>query len=214
MQFLSRQKALWDAAGISVTSIFFGDPMSWTMPHVVEHQLDTVKRTWRQIHNFHLHLHNGRGMAPAAIYAALRVLDERDSLMLDTTIGGMGGCPYCGNGRVTNMAPTEDIVQMLEEMGVPTGVDLYKLVEAVWLAEEVVGHKLWGHVSKAGPLPRGSKLYPVDMPFVETEEQARHFLLGPSVYAENPITPWTEPIRSPQREAIDAAFAAGSSAGD
>jgi hydroxymethylglutaryl-CoA lyase len=214
MQFLSRQKALWDAAGISVMSIFFGDPMSWTMPHVVEHQLDTVKRTWPQIHNFHLHLHNGRGMAPAAIYAALRVLDERDSLMLDTTIGGMGGCPYCGNGRVTNMAPTEDIVQMLEEMGVPTGVDLYKLVEAVWLAEEVVGHKLWGHVSKAGPLPRGSKLYPVDMPFVETEEQARHFLLGPTVYAENPITPWTEPIRSPQREAIDAAFAAGSSAGD
>jgi hydroxymethylglutaryl-CoA lyase len=52
------------------------------------------------------------------------------------------------------------------------------------------------------------------MPFVETEEQARHFLLGPTVYAENPITPWTEPIRSPQREAIDAAFAAGSSAGD
>jgi hydroxymethylglutaryl-CoA lyase len=208
MEFLGRQKALWDAAGIRVTSIFFGDPMSWTMPHVVEHQLETIKRTWPDIHKFHLHLHNGRGMASSAIYAALRVLDEGDQLMLDTTIGGMGGCPYCGNGRVTNMAPTEDIVQMLEEMGIATGVDLYKLVEVIWMAEEVVGHKLWGHVSKAGPLPRGWHLYPVDMPFVETEEQARHFLLGPDAYADNPISPWSEPIRSPQREAIDEALAA------
>jgi len=197
MSFLRRQKALWDEARIPVTSIFFGDPMSWTMPHVVEHQLETIKRDWPEIQKFHLHLHNGRGMASSAIYAALRVLDEQDELMLDTTIGGMGGCPYCGNGRVTNMAPTEDIVQMLEEMGIPTGIDLYRLVEVVWMAEEIVGHRLWGHVSKAGPLPRGRRLYPVDMPFVETEEQARHFLLGPGAYGDNPISPWTEPIRSP-----------------
>ncbi|MGI8552577.1 MAG: citramalate synthase, partial [Dehalococcoidia bacterium] len=179
MQFLTRQKALWDEAGIPITAIFFGDPMSWTMPHVVEHQLETSKATWPEIRTFHLHRHNGRGMAVPAIYAALRVLDERDTLTLDTTIGCMGGCPYCGNGRVTNMAPTEDVVQMLEEMGISTGVDLYRLVEAVWLAEEIVGHKLWGHVSKAGPLPRGRKLCPTDMPFIETEEQAKHFLVGP-----------------------------------
>ena len=213
MVFLRRQKALWDGAGIPVSSIFFGDPMSWTMPHVVEHQLETIKRTWPAIRRFHLHLHNGRGMAPAAIYAALRVLDEQDELMLDTTIGGMGGCPYCGNGRVTNMAPTEDMVQMLEEMGISTGVDLYKLIEVVWMAEEVVGHRLWGHVSKAGPLPRGRHLYPVNMLFVETEEQARHFLLGPSAYADNPISPWSEPIRSEQRDAIDAELTSRTEAG-
>jgi hydroxymethylglutaryl-CoA lyase len=207
MYFLRLQKALWDEAGIPVTSIFFGDPMSWTMPHVVEQQLMTVKRTWPEIHNFHLHLHNGRGMATPAIYAALRVLDDADEVTLDTTIGGMGGCPYCGNGRVTNMAPTEDIVQMLEEMGVHTGVDLDRLVETVWLAEDVVKHTLWGHVSKAGPLPRGRRLYPENMPFVETEEQARHFLAGPSAYGDDPITPWTEPIHSPQRAAIDATLA-------
>jgi hydroxymethylglutaryl-CoA lyase len=206
LYFLRLQKALWDQAGIPVTSIFFGDPMSWTMPHVVEQQLMTVKRTWPEIRSFHLHLHNGRGMATPAIYAALRVLDDGDEVTLDTTIGGMGGCPYCGNGRVTNMAPTEDIVQMLEEMGVATGVDLDRLIETVWLAEDVVKHKLWGHVSKAGPLPRGRGLYSENLPFVETEEEARHFLLGPAVFAENPITPWTEPIHSPQRAAIDAAL--------
>ena len=210
MGFLHRQKALWDEAGIPVTSIFFGDPMSWTMPHVVQHQLETIKRTWPQIRTFHLHLHNGRGMAPAAIYAALLVLDADDEVMLDTTIGGMGGCPYCGNGRVTNMSPTEDIVQMLEEMGVSTGVDLYKLTEVVWMAEEIVGHRLWGHVSKAGPLPRGKRLYPINMPFIETEEQARHFLNGPSAYGDDPISPWSKPIQSAQRESIDAKLAAGS----
>jgi hydroxymethylglutaryl-CoA lyase len=207
MHFLRRQKALWDEAGIPVTSIFFGDPMSWTMPHVVEQQLVTIKRTWPEIRNFHLHLHNGRGMATPANYAALRVLDDADEVTFDTTIGGMGGCPYCGNGRVTNMAPTEDIVQMLEEMGIGTGVDLDRLVETVWLAEDVVKHKLWGHVSKAGPLPRGRRLYPENMPFVETEEQARHFLVGPSAYGDDPITLWSEPIHSPQRAAIDAALA-------
>lgn len=214
MDFLRRQKTLWDEAGIPVTSIFFGDPMSWNMPHVVEHQLETVKATWPAIRTVHLHLHNGRGMAVPSIYAALRVLDERYTLTLDTTIGGMGGCPYCGNGRVTNMAPTEDVVQMLEEMGIPTGVDLYKLVEVVWMAEGIVGHPLWGHVSKAGPLPRDERLYPMDLPFIETEEQARHFIKGASVYGENPISPWREPIRSPQRDAIDAQLATGARAGD
>ena len=82
------------------------------------------------------------------------------------------------------------------------------------MAEEVVGHRLWGHVSKAGPLPRGRHLYPMDMPFIETEEQARHFLLGPDAYGENAISPWTEPIRSPQRDAVDAELATGSPAGD
>jgi hydroxymethylglutaryl-CoA lyase len=87
---------------------------------------------------------------------------------------------------------------MMEEMGINTGVDLDKLVEAVWMAEEIVGHTLWGHVSKAGPRPRGKKLYPIDMPFVETLEHARHFIKGPGAYEGAP-SPWKEVIKSPQR---------------
>ena len=63
-------------------------------------------------------------------------------------------------------------------MGIDTGVDLDKLIEAVWIAEELVGHPLWGHVSKGGPRPTGKKLYSMDMPFVETLGHARHFIPG------------------------------------
>ena len=100
-----------------------------------------------------LHSHNSRGRAVTSHYAALRALGPEDDLALDGTIGGFGGCPYCGNGRATGMAPTEDTMHMMEDMGIDTGVDLDKLIETVWMAEEILGRQLWGHVSRAGPRP-------------------------------------------------------------
>jgi hydroxymethylglutaryl-CoA lyase len=101
----------------------------------------------------------------------------------------MGGCPYCGNGRAAGHVPTEDFVDLCHEMGIETGYNLDKLIEAVAIAEEVVGHPLWGHVSKSGPRPRAGKLYPRDMPFVETLNEAAHFRKGPQVY-QGQIAPW------------------------
>jgi len=129
------------------------------------------------------------------VYATLRTLDSTDVLGVQSSIGGMAGCPYCGNGRAAMMIATEDLMHMLEDMGISTGVDLYKLIEVVWLAEEIVGHPLYGFVSKAGPRPRHGKLYAMDMPFVETLEEARHFLRGPAVYAHQ-SSPWKAPITS------------------
>ena len=83
-----------------------------------------IKSRWPDIRDFTLHLHNGRGMALVSAYAALETLDETDTLNLDGTIGGIGGCPYCGNGRATGQMPTEDAINMLEEMGIDTGVDI------------------------------------------------------------------------------------------
>jgi hydroxymethylglutaryl-CoA lyase len=65
------------------------------------------------------------------------------------------------------------------------------VIEAAVIAEQVVGHPLWGHVSKAGPRPRDEQLYPADMPFIETLEEAAHFRKGPEVYA-NQLSPWRE----------------------
>ena len=201
MELLERQHGLWDEAGITVTSVFLGDPMSWNRPWVVEEQLEAIKKRWPEITAFSLHLHDARGFALPSIYAALRVLEPTDSLRIDTTIGGIGGCPYCGNGRATGMAPTEDVINMLEEMGIDTGVDLGKLVRVVWMLEEILGRPTMGHVSKGGPMPHGDSLYDANMPFVETFEQARHFLEGPSVY-EGGIYPWSEPIMSPALDAL------------
>ena len=157
----------------------------------------------------HLHLHDGRGAALTSAYAALGELDQRHTLIIDAAIGGMGGCPYCGNGRATKMIPTEDLVELLEGEGIETGVDLAALIEAAHLAERVVGHELYGHVSKAGPRPGPDSLYPMDMPLVETVEQAQHFRLGPQTYAGAPA-PWKEPIHSAARDAVDAAPRPGS----
>lgn len=198
MQMLERQYDLWQAAGVPVTRIWLADPMAWNLPHHVESQIRAVQARWPEIRRWHLHLHNARGSALLSAYAALRCLSEDDTLVLDASVGGMGGCPYGGHGRATRMIPTEDLVDLLEELGIDTGVDLDALVEASHLAETIVGHELWGHVSKAGPRPRGERLYDMAMPLIETFEQAQHFRRGPAVYADAP-SPWREPITSPMR---------------
>jgi hydroxymethylglutaryl-CoA lyase len=198
MELLERQVERWASAGVTVTKVFLGDPMGWNMPDQVEEQLETILSRWPSISTFHLHLHNTRGTSPISVYVALRTLRPSDLLVLDSTVGGMGGCPYCGNGRAAGLMPTEDLVYLLEELGISTGVDIDRLIDAVRVAEEAVGHPLYGHVSKAGPRPRGDRLYPMDLPFIETLEQAQHFRLGPVVYGEA-ISPWKEPITSPYR---------------
>nr|WP_026021926.1 hydroxymethylglutaryl-CoA lyase [Bacillus timonensis] len=71
------------------------------------------------------HFHDTRGMALANIVAALQAGVNR----FDTSAGGLGGCPFAP-GATGNVA-TEDVVYMLEEMGIQTGINLSKLVEAV-----------------------------------------------------------------------------------
>ncbi|MBO0804615.1 MAG: hypothetical protein J2P25_16265 [Nocardiopsaceae bacterium] len=200
MDMLRRQQKMWHDAGIPVTDVFLGDPMGWNVPDQVAEQLRQIRAEMPGITTWHLHLHNTRGTALLSAYAALQELDASCHLVLDSSIGGMGGCPYCGNGRATGMIPTEDLVDLLAELGIPTGVDLDKLIEAVVLAEQVVGHPLYGHVSKAGPRPRGDRLYPMDLPFIETLDQAQHFRLGQRAY-QGALSPWKEPIVSPARPA-------------
>ncbi|MCH8802155.1 MAG: citramalate synthase [Chloroflexi bacterium] len=204
MTMLERQHSMWDEVGIDVRSVSMGDPMSHCTPAKVEESVYRVKEMWPEVNHIRLHLHNGRNMAIASAYAAMKVLGPDDTLELDGTIGGFGGCPYCGNGRSTGMAPSEDLLHMMEDMGIPTGVDIDKLIDCVWMAEDIMGRELYGHVSKAGPRPKTlDKLYDIDMPFVETPEQARHFKKGPEAY-EGGLYPYSEPITSPYRDRVDA----------
>ncbi|MFN0071451.1 MAG: citramalate synthase [Chloroflexota bacterium] len=198
MHMLDRQYQLWKEAGIAVTRVDLADPMSWNLPHHVERQIEAIKDRWPSIIDFNLHLHNGRGMALASTYAALRVLSGADTLRLQSAIGGMAGCPYCGNGRAAQMMATEDLVHMLDDMGISTGVNLYRLIEVVWLAEEIVGHPLYGFVSRCGPRPRYNRLYAMDMPRIESLAEARHFIHGSRAYEGAP-SPWKAPITSWQR---------------
>jgi len=197
MDLLARQHDAWTAAGVHVNTVLLGDPMGWCAPHTMEETLETIRERWPDIRRYYLHLHDSRGLALATTYAALRVLDDRDDLYIDTTIGGVGGCPYCGNGRATGMAATEDVVNLLHEMGIETGIDLDKLIDCVWMLEEIIGRQTPGKTSKSGPPPTDpADFYDPNLPFIETHEEARHFKLGPQV-AEHQVRPWKEPIPAP-----------------
>jgi len=187
MALLERMIQTWKDAGITVTRVSFLEAMGWNLPHLVRETITAIRERWPQITDFHMHLHNQRGSTIASYYEALQ-LGARE---FDTCLGGMGGCPYSGNGRSAGHVPTEDLVDLCHEMGIETGFKLDKLIEAVAVAEEVVGHRLWGHVSKSGPRPRGDALYPADMPFIETLEEAAHFRNGPEVYAHQ-LSPWRD----------------------
>ncbi len=202
MNDLGRQHEAWVDAGIRVTHAWIGDPMSWNTPRAVAETISAMVEQFPEITTYHLHLHNGRGMALLSAYEAYRVLGPEHTLVIDASVGGMGGCPYSGNGRATKMIPTEDLVHLLDAEGVDTGVDLSALIEATHLAESIVGHELYGHVSKAGPRPGPGELYAMDMPFVETVDQAQHFRLGAETYAGCP-SPWKQPITSADRDAVE-----------
>lgn len=92
-----------------------------------------------------LHFHDTRGTAMANVLAAL----EGGVTEFDASVGGLGGSPFApgDNGNVA----TEDLVHMLAGMGIETGVDLARLLEASRLAEELVGHPLAAGVARAGP---------------------------------------------------------------
>ncbi len=91
-----------------------------------------------------MHMHDTRGTALANVLVGLE-MGVRD---FDASVGGMGGCPYAP-GAAGNLA-TEDLVYMLHGMGVGTGIDLERLVEAGKVAESIVGRQLPGKVHQAG----------------------------------------------------------------
>lgn len=95
------------------------------------------------------HLHNTRGQGLANVVAAL----DAGVTTFDSSQAGLGGCPYAP-GATGNIV-TEDLVFLLEAMGLRTGVDISRLLEARQvLAEALPGEPLYGHVVDAG-LPKG-----------------------------------------------------------
>ena len=96
------------------------------------------------------HFHNTRGQGLANVLAALEVGVES----FESSFGELGGCPVPA-GATGNIA-TEDLVSMLHEMGISTGVDLGALIAASRAAQDVLGRPLGSHVLLAGPVQWGS----------------------------------------------------------
>jgi hydroxymethylglutaryl-CoA lyase len=92
------------------------------------------------------HFHNTRGQGLANAYAAL----EAGCASFEASFGELGGCPV-PVGSTGNIA-TEDLVSMSHEMGIETGLDLQKVIDAARSAQAVLGRKLTSHSIVAGPV--------------------------------------------------------------
>ncbi|MBJ9705505.1 hydroxymethylglutaryl-CoA lyase [Acinetobacter calcoaceticus] len=91
------------------------------------------------------HFHNTRGQGLANVLAAIEV----GVTTFDASLGGIGGCPYAP-GASGNIV-TEDLVYLLESMGLRTGIDIEKLIEArEWLKQGIPGEPLYGFIPDAG----------------------------------------------------------------
>jgi len=127
--------------------VAFGDTTGMATPKRVRDVVSRVRDRHPEIPML-LHFHNTRGTALANILIAL----ELGVTEFDASVGGLGGCPYAP-GASGNVA-TEEVVHMLHDMGIDTGVDLDRLLEAARLAEAIVGRELPSGVLRAGPRTR------------------------------------------------------------
>jgi hydroxymethylglutaryl-CoA lyase len=133
--------------GFTLKRLSLNDTMAWATPESVKRVVGAVRTRWPDL-RINLHFHNTRGLGIANAYAGLEMgVDSYDS-----SIGGLGGCPFAGHKGAAGNICTEDLVFLCDELGIETGIDLEKLIEAARLAEDVVGHPLPGSVMRGGSL--------------------------------------------------------------
>jgi len=149
-QLLQTAQDVFDLAaefGVTVRSLGLSDTMAWATPMKIRSTVGALRDRYPAL-EISLHLHDTRGMAMANAMAGL----EMGIAEFDGSIGGLGGCPFASHKGAAGNLCTEDFAFMCEEMGMDTGLDLDKLIEAALLAERVVGHPLPGAIKRGGSL--------------------------------------------------------------
>jgi hydroxymethylglutaryl-CoA lyase len=96
-----------------------------------------------------MHFHDTRGIAVANVMASLEMGIDK----FDSSAGGLGGCPFAGPGAAGNLA-TEDLLYLLDGLGIAHGVDLDGVLAASRYIVDAVGHPLTSKVYQAGGRPR------------------------------------------------------------
>jgi hydroxymethylglutaryl-CoA lyase len=136
---------------LKIDTITLADTTGMANPKQV-YDLLSLLRSEFPSQKFNLHFHNTRGMGLSNILASLQAgIDS-----FDTSLGGLGGCPFAP-GATGNVC-TEDVVHMLHNMGIETGLSLEGLLKASAALEKIVEHQTPSYLLKAGPSDRK---YPV-----------------------------------------------------
>jgi hydroxymethylglutaryl-CoA lyase len=126
--------------------IGFGDTTGMANPVQVRAFFEQARAVLGDEVELTAHFHNTRGQGLANVLAAL----EAGVDSFESSFGELGGCPVPA-GATGNIA-TEDLVSMLHEMGIETGISLERLIEAARSAQDVLGRSLGSHVLTAGPV--------------------------------------------------------------
>jgi hydroxymethylglutaryl-CoA lyase len=139
---------------LGVDEVVLGDTIGVATPADVGRLMDALLEL-APVERWGMHFHDTRGMALANVLGGL----ERGVTHFDSSAGGLGGCPFAGPGAAGNVA-TEDLVYLLDGLGIEHGVTLDKVLEASRFIVDAVGHPLNSKVYQAGgrlatiPAPR------------------------------------------------------------
>jgi hydroxymethylglutaryl-CoA lyase len=132
--------------------IGFGDTTGMANPIQVREFFPAAKEALGDDVQLTAHFHNTRGQGLANVLGALL----SGVCSFESSFGELGGCPV-PSGATGNIA-TEDLVSMLDEMSIPTGISLERLLDAARAAQDVLGRPLGSHVLTAGPVEWNSRV--------------------------------------------------------
>ena len=137
---------------LGINRISLCDTTGMATPPIVRRTCQFVMDKYPDL-ELSLHFHNTRGLGLVNVYEALNM----GLNIFESSVAGLGGCPFAP-GATGNIC-TEDLVYLMDELGLETGINLVELIKVAKRVEEVVGRKLPGQVMKAGqrrdlhPLP-------------------------------------------------------------
>ena len=132
-------------AAAGCEEVGFGDTTGMANPRQVREFFAAARARLKGV-ELTAHFHNTRGQGLANVLAAL----DEGIASFEASFGELGGCPV-PPGSTGNVS-SEDVVSMLHEMGIETGIDLPALIAASRAAQEVLGRPLGAHVLRAGPV--------------------------------------------------------------
>jgi hydroxymethylglutaryl-CoA lyase len=139
---------------LGVEEVVLGDTIGVATPGDVRRAMDTLLPL-APLESWGMHFHDTRGIAVANVMASL----DLGLSHFDSSAGGLGGCPFAGPGAAGNLA-TEDLLYLLDGLGIEHGVDLEGVLAASRYIVNAVGHPLTSKVYQAGgrlrtiPAPR------------------------------------------------------------
>ncbi|MDP3759872.1 MAG: hydroxymethylglutaryl-CoA lyase [Ramlibacter sp.] len=133
--------------GFRLPAVYLADTVGWAEPRMIRRRIDLVRDLLPGV-RVGLHLHDTRGLGMANALAAL----EHGVDLFDASVAGLGGCPFCGHahGGAAGNICTEDLAFLCEQMGIATGIDLPRLLDAARLAERIIGRRLDGKLMHSG----------------------------------------------------------------